>query len=151
MSTNRFITDTEREEVVDIARRAGLVVVAIAAVWLWFNLEPSPLTTRLTGTEVNRLVGLALSDFEANEALADSAPQQQVVNGWVARDLLQVLTTVEAAQLQTIFEVATSRDERIPALIGLVTVAFCWWGLFGPVTDNATTLPPPTSRQLQSE
>lgn len=36
----------------------------------------------------------ALSNAELNEGLADSAPQQQVVNGWTARDLLTVQAEV---------------------------------------------------------
>ena len=37
-------------------------------------------------------VGEALVKAEINESSAESAPQQQVVNGWVARDLLVIQT-----------------------------------------------------------
>lgn len=124
----------------EIARRAGLLLVAMAAVWVWFNLEPPPLDSSLTGAEVTRLVDLALSDFESNEALADSAPQQQVVNGWVARDLLQILATTEAAQTEIMTQVQNRQDERVPALIGLLVVAFCWWGLLGPISETDSGL-----------
>ena len=134
----------------EIARRAGLVVLAIAAGWVWFNLEPLPIVPTLSGTEINRLVGLALSDSEANEALADSAPQQQVVNGWVARDLLQILVSAQAAQLDTLAQVDARQDERVPALIGLLAVAFCWWGLFSP-SRRREPMSPVTSRHLQPD
>jgi hypothetical protein len=44
----RYLSDslnglTYRGGIVDIARRAGLVVVALAAVWVWFDIEPAPL------------------------------------------------------------------------------------------------------------
>jgi hypothetical protein len=34
---------TYRRGIVDIARRAGLVVVALAAVWVSIDMEPAPL------------------------------------------------------------------------------------------------------------
>jgi hypothetical protein len=48
-----------------------------------------------------------LAEYELNDARTQGAPQQQVANGWVARDLLTII-----AEQQT--ESAT--DERLPAL-----------------------------------
>ncbi len=55
----------------------------------------------------------ALAEYELNELRTDGAPQQQVVNGWVAKDLLTII-----AEQQN--EVAS--DERLPALVGLLVL-----------------------------
>lgn len=38
----------------------------------------------------DKAVTRALADADANEATAEGAPQQAVVNGWLARDLMEV-------------------------------------------------------------
>ena len=53
-------------------------------------------------------VAAILSNAEANEALADSAPQQQVVNGWVAKDLLAAI----ALEQQSATERQLAANER---------------------------------------
>ena len=41
-------------------------------------------------------IASAMSGYAANNVYADSAPKQQVVNGWVAKDLLKVSTEQNA-------------------------------------------------------
>ena len=60
----------------------------------------------------------AIARAEANESSADSAPKQQVVNGWAAKDLLEI----EAHQLNDI-AAAQEKTMLLLALIGL-TIAF---------------------------
>ena len=116
----------------DTARRIGLIAIALSAGLVWVQMEPVPPSPTMTSSQADRLVEAALSDFDANEGLADSAPQQQVVNGWVARDLLQILASIEAAQLDAANENALATDSRVPALLALGVVAICWSGLFLP-------------------
>jgi hypothetical protein len=75
-----------------------------------------------------------MSDYNANDALTDSAPQQQVVNGWVARDLLQI----QARQLADVLDALTQEtesgqlvattDPRVPALLVVAVLAICLIG-----------------------
>lgn len=135
-------------------RRIGLVILAVAAVGVYFLLEPddpdlpsSIPDLALGASDYADLVDQALADFEANEERADSAPQQQVVAGWVARDLLAVIALegaqnvsaldVLAEQNEQIFAALTTpeqRDNRPAALLTLGVIAIALWG--------ATSLPP---------
>ncbi len=113
-----------------IARRIGAVLLIAAAVAIWFLMEPAiPDTPRASAQERvgdrESEIERALSDAELNENIADSAPQQQVVNGWVARDLLEIIAMQQNDDV-TRTEVAppvtpvVPPDERVPALIGLL-------------------------------
>ena len=70
-----------------MARRVGLGVLAVAAVAVWWLMAPDSEETRrdFPGHYFD-LVNTALEDASLNGSFADSAPQQQVVDGWVARD-----------------------------------------------------------------
>ena len=87
-----------------LARRVGAVVLAIAAIVVWFVMAPED-----RSSDISR----ALSEYSLNEAMTQGAPQQQVVNGWVAKDLLTII-----AEQQN--DVAS--DERVPALVGLLVL-----------------------------
>jgi len=121
-------------------RAAGYLVLAIAAVAVFIVLKPV-VTTSVpslpSATTYESLISTALSDNSVNDANAESAPQQQVVNGWVARDLLMIIAKENAdifkaqgavvdvtGALQT-----TPFDERIPALLLIGVFALCWTGL----------------------
>jgi hypothetical protein len=73
---------------------------------------------------------LALGSYDLNNANTDSAPQQQVVNGWVAKDLLQIVA-VELDDIQRRMD-AQGKDQRTPALIGLAVLAVAWFGITTP-------------------
>ena len=62
-------------------------------------------------------MSVLLENNEANERLAESAPQQQVVNGWVARDLL----AIQVGQLDDI-HAAQKTQMRVTALAGVAAV-----------------------------
>jgi hypothetical protein len=125
-------------------------LLAVAAVSVWFLMAPDTADTihifDPTSRDYSDLVGTALDSFDANEALADSAPQQQVVNGWVARDLLTILAyqnldllnAVGALGDQNAAESASGvavRDDRIPALLLLGVLAVVWIGITNPDTQ----------------
>jgi hypothetical protein len=131
-------------------RGIGLSLLAIAAVIVWFLMAPA--TADIvhifdpTSKDYSDLVSTALDSFDANEALADSAPQQQVVNGWVARDLLTIiayqnldlLDAVGALGDQNAAESSSGlavRDDRIPALLLLGVLALSWIGMTNPDTQ----------------
>jgi hypothetical protein len=69
----------------------------------------------------------ALADYTLNNYSTTGAPQQTVVNGWIAKDLLTIMAEQQNEAL-TRDEVPAPppppapADERIPALIGLVVV-----------------------------
>ncbi|WP_409332600.1 hypothetical protein [Trujillonella humicola] len=84
-----------------LVRRIGATVLALAAVVVWFAMAPEESSDRSSD------ITSALAEYELNEARTQGAPQQQVVNGWVQKDLLTVI-----AQQQN----DSVTDERLPAL-----------------------------------
>lgn len=70
-------------------------------------------------------VSNVLSDDELNADLAESAPQQQVVNGWTTRDLIAIEATrignIEAAQERTneLLGYAVAAAALVAALLAL--------------------------------
>jgi hypothetical protein len=104
-------------------------------------------------------VRAALADADANEALADSAPKQQVVNGWVARDLLEIQSQqldAIAAQLEVLSE-PPPRDDRVPLLLltGVVALGFALVttrsaGTAIPARSAPGSTPPPPDPQPSS-
>ena len=118
-------------------RRIGLAVLALGALAIFFLMEPDipeEGSLNLSATNYQALIDLAMSDYNANDALTDSAPQQQVVNGWVARDLLQI----QARQLADVLDALTQEtesgqlvattDPRVPALLVVAVLAICLIG-----------------------
>ncbi len=93
-------------------RTVGFALLALAAMVVMATQGPSredPDVARdalieATATDLSIDVGLlarqALVDYGMNDALADSAPQQQVTNGWVARDLLSAIALAQHAQIE---------------------------------------------------
>jgi hypothetical protein len=92
---------------VSLVRRIGAVVLAVAAVVVWFAMAPSESSDR-SGD-----IAGALAEYELNEARTQGAPQQQVVNGWVAKDLLTVIAEQQNED---------GSDDRLPALGVLVVL-----------------------------
>jgi hypothetical protein len=104
----------ERESsVAGHVRTVGAVVLAATAVILWFAMAPGGVQDR--SPNVNQ----ALSDYALNEGRTQGAPQQQVVNGWVAKDLLTVL----ARQANDSARAAQQASDRLAAEAILVVVA----------------------------
>lgn len=101
-------------------RLIGGIVIALAALSIYFGMGPAEQTSAADRAN------LVLTLNKQNEADADSAPKQAVVNGWVARDLLTIIAS------------ESDRTDNRPAallMLGVVGIAF-----FG------TTSPAPRSR-----
>jgi hypothetical protein len=96
-------------------RRIGAIVLAIAAIAVWFSMAPD-------STDHSGDISSALSSYGLNNARTSGAPQQQVVNGWVAKDLL----TVNAQ------EGNASNDDRVPALVGLLVLGMALFAFTSP-------------------
>ena len=96
----------------------------------------------------------AQSDFRANEANADSAPQQQVVAGWATKDLLGVVALQNAASMNGLAAINNNvietqnlqsnvvkaiqasvppTDNRPRRLLTLIALAICWFGAWSVV------------------
>lgn len=84
-----------------LVRRVGAVGLALAAVVIWFAMAPNESSDRSTD------IAGVLSDYELNNARTQGAPQQQVVNGWAAKDLLTIIAEQQNGSVS---------DERLPAL-----------------------------------
>ncbi len=134
------------------ARRWGLVTLSVAALLVFFIMDPGPPeegSRNLSATNYQTLIDIAMSDYDANDALTESAPQQQVVNGWVARDLLQIQTRQLADLLDVLTEedasgqVVASIDPRTPALLVIAVLAIAIIGITseqnpGPLRSGGT-------------
>jgi hypothetical protein len=94
-----------------IIRRIGAVVLIIAALGIWFGMKPAQDTK--AGT-YHSAISAALDADTANNAKTEGAPQQTVVNGWTAKDLLTVIAQEGASQPPV--------DERPAALLVLVII-----------------------------
>ncbi|MGY1704936.1 hypothetical protein ACI79C_10200 [Geodermatophilus sp. SYSU D00697] len=90
-----------------LVRRIGAVVLALAAVVVWFAMAPDESSNRSAD------IASALADYEVNDARTQGAPQQQVVNGWVAKDLLTIIAEQQNESVT---------DDRLPALAILVVL-----------------------------
>jgi hypothetical protein len=99
-----------------LVRRIGAVVLAVAAIVIWVIMAPDDSSG--SSSDVRR----ALAEYELNEARTEGAPQQQVVNGWVAKDLLAIIAEQQDQAVS---------DERLPALAVLI--------VFGLALHIATT------------
>lgn len=140
----------------------GLVVIGVLAV-LSMTAEapkragaPSYTADPNTWLPMNQLSLLrtAQSDFETNETNADSAPKQQVVAGWAAKDLLSVIGLQNADTMNGLFAINNNLldlqkaqantaqvieasvppiDNRPRRLLGLGVVALCWLGMWTAV------------------
>jgi hypothetical protein len=109
-----------------IARRVGAAVLAVAAVAVWFLMAPEVVAAQVQKPLQDRSAEIdrALSDYEQNNDLASSAPQQQVVNGWAEKDLLDVIAEQlnDANTRELAPAPVNPRDDRVPALAGLLVL-----------------------------
>lgn len=109
----------------------GLIVIAVFAARLALEKDSTDYSSNTFGA----LVKAVDSDFDANEARADSAPQQQVVAGWATKDYLSVVarqaeeTNIRVTEAR---EAAQRNSERLAKLIGLGIAAICWIGIWMP-------------------
>lgn len=127
-------------------RRIGSVLLAAAAVTVWFAMAPADVQTGLSRSAADNLpsttvdrddIAAIMTDDGLNQGTADSAPQQSVVNGWTARDLLEAIAQQGADTYRAVVAAAQpdpipptpERDQRpaallVLAVIGLALAAF---------------------------
>lgn len=157
----RVLPHANGRDEMETARRVGLGAIAVAAVAVWFVLAPEATTgptVNLTTIDYVDLIDTALSDYDANDERADTAPKQQVVNGWVARDLLWISTLQNVDLLEAIGALAdqnsglsdavAATDDRIPALLVLTVVAVCWLGITTPLPEAVASRSRTSSNKL---
>lgn len=89
-------------------RRLGALVLAIAALIVIVALAPND---TVTSGDISKV----MVDDTLNQARTEGAPQQAVVNGWTARDLLE-LTAKQGVE---------ARDHRPAALLTLLVLGMC--------------------------
>ena len=94
-------------------RRIGAAVLIIAALGVWFGMAPSHPDK---SDDYRAAISAALASDTANNTRTEGAPQQAVVNGWTAKDLLTVVAQ-EGADPRPV-------DERPAALLTLVVIGF---------------------------
>jgi hypothetical protein len=121
-------------------RLAGYLILAVAAVAIFVVLRPKIDTitpTLPSATSYESLISSALDADKTNNLLTAGAPQQQVVNGWTAKDLLTIIAkeNIDILKAQGAVVDATGAlnttpfDERIPALLLIGVLALCWTGM----------------------
>jgi hypothetical protein len=103
-----------------ILRRVGAVVIAIAAIVVWVTMGSS----EKSDGEYLADIRSAMLDDRLNQNSADSAPQQSVVNGWTARDLLAISARIEAQ--------GSRDDDRLAAELMLLCLAVAWFAITSP-------------------
>lgn len=123
-----------------IVRVIGFIACAAAAVAIFVALAPKvPKSTPTlpSATQYQSLIQQALADDKTNNRFTQGAPQQSVVNGWTARDLLTIgakenqdILTAQGAVVDATGTLQTTPfDERIPALLVVAVVTLVWGGL----------------------
>jgi hypothetical protein len=106
-----------------LVRLVGFAVLALAAVISFVVLRPkSP-----SAPDHSAQIAAALSDDTTNAKSASSAPQQQVVNGWTARDLLVVQAATANDQLAAA-KASSDASRQIAVLVLIAVLALCWGG-----------------------
>jgi hypothetical protein len=112
-------------------RRIGLGAIALAAIAVFFLLAPDTPDNELAILlpDYADIVSDALSDFDANNARAEGAPQQQVVNGWVARDLLSIIALEQSELVDAARASQAEPDDRPAALLVLAIFGIAIWGV----------------------
>jgi hypothetical protein len=135
----------ERRSSMLLVRRIGLAILAVAAIAVFFLMAPEVTSESLTGA-LNESIDFAEEIYSANADRTENAPQQQVVNGWYANDLLNVIARA-AAQSP-----AQSTDDRTAALLVIAVLAIALWGATSvgaspagaaPETDRSLPMPIP--------
>jgi hypothetical protein len=135
-------------------RALGFAICVVAAVAVFFMLAPKvPKSTPTlpAATQYQSLIAQALSDDSANNLLTQGAPQQTVVNGWTARDLLTIIAkenqdilTAQGAVVDATGTLKTTPfDDRVPALLLIGVIALCWSGLSAPRPMSAPLMARP--------
>ena len=128
----------------------GLVLASAASVFIGLDKPESvawsPPEAPVETADFDPMIRAAISDYESNDALADSAPQQQVTNGWVARDLLRTIALQIEAQSDTLDGLGvavaaaavppTPVDDRAVRLLVVLVLTVCWVAIWRLLPDQ---------------
>lgn len=106
-----------------LVRIIGFAVLALVGLIAFLGLGPEGEPWK----DAHRAANLVLEDDEANAESAESAPQQQVVNGWTARNLLDLTLRAQANSAESDARAQT----RLGSLVLLALLAICWGGATG--------------------
>lgn len=106
-----------------LVRVIGFVVLALLATVTFVAMGPKSTETPDRSAEI----AAALSSEAKNASSASSAPQQQVVNGWIARDLLVIQSYTVNDQL-AVTKAGNEASHQIAKLLFLAVLAICWGG-----------------------
>ncbi len=126
-----------------LLRYLGFLVFAGAAVAAFVYFTPKPVVSDYivpSASSYELLISSILADDVSNNTRTKGAPQQTVVNGWVARDLLTVIAKENADILRAQGAIVDATgnlqtqpfDQRIPALLLIGVLTLCWLGISGP-------------------
>lgn len=126
-----------------VLRNLGLVILAAGAALSFVYLAPKAVVSDYTvpsATTYESLISSVLADDVLNNTRTEGAPQQTVVNGWTARDLLTIIAKENADILRAQGAVVDATgnlqtqpfDQRVPALLLLGVLTLCWLGLTAP-------------------
>ncbi len=146
-------------------RIAGFALLALLALNNFYAWTPdndsggAVDSTEFDSATYSELLSAAAADNEVNADNTDSAPQQQVANGWYTNDLLNTMTLHNIEALDTItanqtaqVDLASDSGHRIATLLLLGVLAVVWHGAtlsFAPTRRErgaaftVTNLPPP--------
>ncbi|WP_344249157.1 hypothetical protein [Isoptericola hypogeus] len=117
-----------------IVRRIGFGMLAIAAATVFFVAAPESVDT---GGHAGEVASIEAED-DLNNASAEGAPQQAVVNGWTTNRYLGLLTDQMDDQLQR-----PVGDPRLPALLLVLVLGACLhWGTSDTTRSPARTAKP---------
>jgi hypothetical protein len=116
-------------------------VVGCVAAAIFVGLDEPDADFEAAANEIDQtqdlqpLIDAAMSDYKANDANADSAPKQQVVNGWVARDLLHAIAQQNVASAKTLdglvaIQAASPPDDRPARLLAILAILVGWIGIW---------------------
>src|SRR5687768_16755568 len=106
----------------------GFATLAMAAAAAFVYFTPKVVVSSYSlpsASQYESLISQALTDDTLNNARTEGAPQQQVVNGWTAKDLLTIIAKEQADILRAQGAVVDATgnlqtqpfDQRIPALL----------------------------------
>lgn len=114
----------------ELVRRVGAAALILAAVIVWFLMAPED---PLPDNSIERRVDDVMATDELNSATSDNVYQQQVTNGWVARDLLEIVARTQAEPVEP------ATEERVPAEIALAVVGVALLLLTGSAGSRRVT------------
>jgi len=124
-------------------RYLGFAVLALAAAAAFVYFTPKAVSSSYalpSASQYESLISQALADDKVNNRSTTGAPQQQVVNGWTAKDLLTIIAKEQADILRAQGAVVDATgnlqtqpfDQRVPALLLIAVLAVCWSGIATP-------------------